>query len=82
MSPLLEMTAFPGTFPGSLLEPGGGADIKYEEVGLVLFILLLWAVVLRIFFQRWGNNENFLMNLLQSRLWQIMLMCSMDICNI
>ena len=29
-------------------------DFKYEEVFLVIFILFLWGLVLRIFFQRWG----------------------------
>ena len=33
----------------------GGSDIKYEEIGLVLFILGLWIMILRIFFLRWGN---------------------------
>lgn len=51
------MTTFPGTFPGSLLETQSRVEIKYEEVALVLFILFLWAIVLRIFFQRWGKVQ-------------------------
>ena len=38
---------------GSLL---GGQDFKNDEVLLVFFILFLWGVVLSIFFQRWGKN--------------------------
>ena len=53
----IEMTTFPGTFPGSLLETHSRVEIKYEEVALVLFILFLWAIVLRIFFQRWGKVQ-------------------------
>ena len=29
-------------------------DIKYQDVFIVVFILFLWGIVLRIFFQRWG----------------------------
>ena len=41
-----------------LLDPNmSGAvviDIKYQDVFIVVFILFLWGIVLRIFFQRWG----------------------------
>ena len=47
-----EINSFPGTH---LLDPTVQVDVKYEEICLVFFILFLWAVVLRIFFQRWGK---------------------------
>ena len=31
------------------------ADVKLEEVFLVTFVLILWVVVIRLFFHRWGN---------------------------
>ena len=44
--------------PTTIMDPSmSGAvviDFKYEEVFLVIFILFLWGLVLRIFFQRWG----------------------------
>ena len=51
-SDIAEITSFPGTH---LLDPTAQVDVKYEEIFLVFFILFLWAVVLRIFFQRWGQ---------------------------
>ena len=34
----------------------GGQHFKNDEIVLVFFILGLWGVVIRIFFQRWGKN--------------------------
>ena len=52
-------TADPGAHYG-FLDPSAAVkiDIEHEEIFLVSFILLLWIVVLRIFFQRWGKMEN------------------------
>ena len=56
-SDIAEITSFPGTH---LLDPTAQVDVKYEEIFLVFFILFLWAVVLRIFFQRWGKIRGLL----------------------
>ena len=55
-----EINSFPGTH---LLDPTVQVDVKYEEICLVFFILFLWAVVLRIFFQRWGKFSFILFSL-------------------
>jgi len=57
-------TSVSSTVPagGQFLDPTATVtiDLKHEELFLVIFILFLWAVVLRLFFQRWGKIRGLL----------------------
>lgn len=46
---------FPGTPGDPEMSQPSGLNVRAEEVGLVLLVLLLWAGAVALFFNRWGK---------------------------
>ena len=47
--------AFPNTITEGEMSTPSGLNVRAEEVGLVLLVLLLWVGAVALFFNRWGK---------------------------